>query len=209
MAEDRAKKEGSRVSRKDFLRVAALGAGALTLGEILSACGFKSSEPSSVPESPENQLGSRLKKALDETKQNSGSLVVDGITKKTGDLSSYAVETPVLCLPIGGDQQNQFQLGFLKAGAEVSSSYLAYLVNHQEGQEKYEAWDVLLVDLEEDLKNSWEFGKIGEWDEKRLAQAVAQNKDHLVEFEGRVALFCFNGEETQKKNETIPSGPTP
>ncbi len=209
MAEDKAKEEGLKVSRRDFLKISAAGAGFLTLGGVLSSCGFKPSETTPPSESLENQLGYRLKEALNKTKEASEGLVVDGIAKKTGDLSSYAVETPVLCLPIGGDQRNQFQLGFLKAGAEVSSSYLAYLVNRQEGKEKYEVWDVLLVDLKADFKNSWEFGKVGGWDENRLTEAVAQNKDHLVEFEGRIALFCFNGEETQKKNETIPSGPTP
>jgi hypothetical protein len=208
MAEDKAK-EGPRVSRRDFLKIAALGAGAVTLGGALSSCGLKPSEPISPAESPENQLGYCLQEALAKTEEAGEGLVVDGIAKKTGDLFSYAVETPVLCLPIGGDQRNQFQLGFLKAGAEVSSSYLAFLINRQGGKEKYEVWDVLLVDLKEDLKNSWEFGKIGGWDEKRLTEGIAQNKDHLVEFGDRIALFCFNGEETQKKNQTIPSGPTP
>ncbi|HUS52343.1 MAG TPA: hypothetical protein VMX77_02650 [Candidatus Bathyarchaeia archaeon] len=214
MAEEKARK--GPVSRKVFFKGAAAIAAEL-VGLTLAGCGIKRPEPppEPLPEPPpppetlEDQLGRLLQEALRKTEKAGEGLVVDGVTK-TADFFSPATETPISCLPIGGDQGDQFQIGFLGAGVEVSSSYLVSIKNPQGKGEEYRAWDIILVDPEEDLNSSFlEFAKVEGWDKKRSADRITQNKDHFVSLGGRVALFCFNAKATQDINEARPTGPTP
>lgn len=184
-----------KLSRRQFLTGAAAGTFVAVLS---SACQSKSPEAPSTPESVTGQLKNQLESAFAAAGEN---LAVGMVEEQFPGYLISEGNTPFFCLPTGGsEQENPYQVGFLKSNERLFLHHRVVTVN-KENQGK-EAWNVLLFNREQGLPDEWEFTKIGGWDEKKMDEQLKKNKDYLINVNGQLALFCFDGPETERINQT-------
>jgi len=191
----------SKKTRREFLKGAS--ASAASVAAILSsACKPRKPETSPAPEPITIQLKNQLESIFATTKEN---LAVGKVAEQFPGYMVSEGNVPFFCLPArGSDQENPYQVGFLKAGEHVFLNLQVVTID-KESKIK-EVWNVLLFNKEQGLPDKWEFVKIGGWDENRMDEQLKKNADYLVGVNGRLALFSFDSSETERINQA-PSEP--
>ncbi len=180
-----------RLTRRQFLKRAAVGTATAVLA---SACKPKSPEAVSISESVTSQLKNQLESAFATAGEN---LAVGMVEEQFPGYTISEGNIPFFCLPSGGEgKESPYQVGYLKAGEGIFLHHRVVTVD-KANQEKG-VWNVLLFDREQGLPDKWEFIKIGGWDENRMSKQLETNKEYLINVNNQLALFCFDGAETER-----------
>ena len=185
------------LTRKQFLKGAGAVAGAFT-AVLLSACKPQKPEAAPTSEPVTSQLKNQLESAFTTAKEN---LAVGKVAEQFPGYMVSEGNVSFFCLPVGGgEQENPYQVGFLKVGEHVFLNLQVVTVNKE--TKRREVWNVLLFSQEQGLPNKWEFVEIDGWDKEKMDERLKKNADCLVNVNGRLALFCFDGPETKRINQT-------
>ena len=207
------KPEQPKVTRRQFVKGAALGAAAAVAASATS-CLPSPKETVPAPESITAEVEKKLRASLERVDSN---IKIERVLELGGAYLDTKEGLPVSCLPVSGDtsQESPYTIGYFKGGLTLIPSFQVTLNNRG----RTELWEILISgydweknQLDEALLDRFEFEKIPAWSQDGLEQILSRNNASqlLVEVDKQqVALFCFNGILTQRANEPIPSGPTP